>query len=172
MENWLKGFHCDEQDRPKYEELLAFMKTKEPKEDSLIMILHHCQDLFGYIPRDAMSLAAAYLKLPLSKVYGVVTFYSYFSEVPKGKYSISVCLGTACYVKGGKQVLDALKDELQIDDGETTEDRLFTIVETRCLGDCANAPIVMVNDEVFGQMTPDKIRKLVRKYRREESLNA
>lgn len=172
QEDWMSGFICTEKEQPLYDNLISFMKTKERVESSLIAILHHCQHTFGYIPQDAMSLAALYLNLPISKVYGVVTFYSFFTEVPKGKYAISVCLGTACYVKGAQQILGALEDELKIKVGETTEDKLFSIVETRCLGDCANAPIVMVNEEQYGHMDPDKIRKLVQKYRKEESENA
>lgn len=172
QDDWKKGFICSEAEKPLYDDLIAFMETKEPVESSLIAILHHCQHTFGYIPQDAMSLAALYLGIPISKVYGVVTFYSFFTEVPKGKYAISVCLGTACYVKGAQQILGALENELKIEAGGTTEDRLFSIVETRCLGDCANAPIVMVNDEPYGHMDADKVRKLVRRYRKEESENA
>lgn len=148
-----------------YEQLIEFMRSVPLEESSLIAILHFTQDLFGYIPDRAMLLIAEGLHIPSSKVYGVVTFYSYFTLQPKGKYNFSVCMGTACYVKGANDVLEALKDELKIDDGETTSDGVFSIQATRCLGDCAAAPVVMVNDASYGHIDTSSIRELVRDYR-------
>lgn len=163
---------CCSGEQAVYESLVAYMKTLPASENSLIAILHRAQNLFGYIPREAMYVIAQYLDLPVSKIYGVVTFYSYFTEKPKGKFAFSVCLGTACYVKGAQDVLEALEEELGIKTGDTTDDRMFSIIQTRCLGDCANAPIVMVNDQLYGNMNPDSVRKLVRDYRKEIEANA
>lgn len=152
-----------------YEQLIEFMRSVPLEESSLISILHFTQDLFGYIPESAMLLIAEGLHIPSSKVYGVVTFYSYFSLKPKGKYNFSVCMGTACYVKGANDVLAALQDELKIQDGETTTDGIFSIQATRCLGDCASAPIVMVNDASYGHVDTSSIREIVRNYRKKAS---
>lgn len=160
--------NCNEKEYALYEELLAFMEDKEKTESSLISILHKAQNLFGYISKDAMEIISKELGLPVSKIYGVVTFYSYFTLKPKGKYSFSVCLGTACYVKGANDVLAALEDELGIKSGDTTADFLFSIIPTRCLGDCSRAPIVMVNDELYGYMDAKKVRDLVKQYRKGE----
>lgn len=156
-----------EAERALYDELEAYLAVQEKAERSLIAVLHKTQNLFGYIPEPAMYLIADQLRLTAADVYGVVTFYSYFTLKPKGRYAFSVCLGTACYVKGAQDVLEALQDELHIKAGDTTEDRLFSIVPTRCLGDCANAPVVMVNGRLYGHVTPESVRKLVRQYRKE-----
>lgn len=154
-----------EDEDEQYQALLDFMDTVPQEESSLIAILHFTQDLMGYIPRPAMMLIAEVLGIPSSKVYGVVTFYSYFSLQPKGRYNFSVCMGTACYVKGSQDILEALQDELELEEGQTSEDGLFSIQATRCLGACADAPIVMVNDEVHGPMDPSSVRNLVRQCR-------
>ena len=153
------------EDKARYEDLLAFMRTLPLEESSLIAILHRTQTIFDYIPQTAMLLIAEALRIPSSKIYGVVTFYSYFTLKPKGKFNFSVCMGTACYVKGSQDVLSALEDELGIKDGDTSADGIFSIQATRCLGDCAHAPIVMVNDASYGQMNPKSVRALVRQYR-------
>lgn len=138
------------------------------KESSLISILHKTQDLYGYIPREAQGFIAKELGIPASKVYGVVSFYSYFVDKPKGKYQISVCLGTACYVKGAADVLKRIEEELGIKFGETTEDLQFSIAQTRCLGDCSNAPVLMINQELFGKVHPDEVPLILEKYRNKE----
>lgn len=135
------------------------------EESSLITILHKTQDLYGYIPREAQGYIAKQLNIPASQVYGVVSFYSYFVDKPKGKYQISVCLGTACYVKGALDVLTRLEKELGIKFGETTPDLQFSIAQTRCLGDCSNAPVIMINDELFGKVSPDEVPLILNKYR-------
>lgn len=134
-------------------------------ESCLITILHKTQDLYGYIPREAQGYIAGKLNIPASKVYGVVSFYSYFVDKPKGKYQISVCLGTACYVKGAADVLARLEKELGIKFGETTDDLKFSIAQTRCLGDCSNAPVLMINDELFGKVSPDEVPLILNKYK-------
>lgn len=148
-----------------YEELVAYLQTKERKESSLIDVMHKTQNLFGYIPRTAQLLIGEMLDIHTTKVYGVLTFYSFFTEKPKGKYAISICLGTACYVKGAQKVLEAFEKELGIKGNDTTDDRLFSIVPTRCLGDCSNAPIVMVNEDVWTRVEPAKAKEIVAHYR-------
>ncbi|MDO5100338.1 MAG: NADH-quinone oxidoreductase subunit NuoE [Eubacteriales bacterium] len=134
-------------------------------ESALIQILHRTQDLYGYIPREAQGFIAKQLGISAAKVYGVVSFYSYFVDKPKGKYQISVCLGTACYVKGAADVLKRLEEELGIHFGETTPDLKFSIAQTRCLGDCSNAPVIMINDTLFGKVTPDEVPLILAQYK-------
>lgn len=136
-------------------------------ESALITILHKTQDYYGYIPKEAQAYIAEELNIPASKVYGVLTFYSYFMDKPKGKYQISVCLGTACYVKGATEVLKSLEDELGIKYGETTRDLKFSIAQTRCLGDCSNAPVVMINDKLYGKVQPTEIATILAEYKKE-----
>ena len=135
------------------------------EESSLISILHKTQEYYGYIPRESQAFIAKELGIPASKVYGVVSFYSYFVDKPKGKYQISLCLGTACYVKGAADVLARLEEELGINFGETTEDLKFSIAQTRCLGDCSNAPVLMINEEIYGKVSPDEIPIILQKYK-------
>lgn len=137
------------------------------KDDSdLIEILHLVQNTYGYIPEDMITLISKTLDIPPSRIYGVITFYSRFSLVPTGKYSISVCMGTACYVKGAGDILDEVKKELGINSGETTEDGLFSIVETRCIGACGLAPVVTVNEEVHGRLKKGDMTKIIDELRK------
>ncbi|MDD6920182.1 MAG: NADH-quinone oxidoreductase subunit NuoE [Eubacteriales bacterium] len=145
--------------------LQQIIDKSDKKESSLIMILHETQNLYGYIPREAQGYIAQQLSIPASKVYGVVSFYSYFVDKPKGKYQVSVCMGTACYVKGAEDVLKRLEEELGIAFGETTEDLKFSIAQTRCLGDCSKAPVIMINDETYGMVTPDEVPLILNKYK-------
>ena len=135
------------------------------QEGSLIPILQKAQDLYGYLPEKVIKRISFKLSKPYSEVAGVVGFYSYFSTVPKGKYEIRVCLGTACYVRGANDVLEAIKDELKIDVGETTEDRLFSISAGRCFGACGLAPVIMVNEEVYQRVKPSKVGEILNQYR-------
>lgn len=132
---------------------------------ALIPILNEVQDLFGYLPLEAQELISKELKMPLTEIYGVATFYAKYTLKPSGKYRISLCLGTACYVKGAAHILERLKEVLKINIGETTEDGLFTLEETRCLGCCALAPVMMVNEEVYGKLTPEDVDKIIRTYK-------
>ncbi|MDO5028663.1 MAG: NADH-quinone oxidoreductase subunit NuoE [Bacillota bacterium] len=137
------------------------------KNDSdLIEILHLVQNTYGYIPEDIITLISKTLDIPPSRIYGVITFYSRFSLVPTGKYSISVCLGTACYVKGAGAILEEIKEELGIDSGQTTEDGLFSIVETRCIGACGLAPVVTINEEVHGRLKKGDMKKIIDELRK------
>lgn len=133
----------------------------EPIKDNLIQLLNEIQDHYGYIPQEAQKELSEFLKVPMAEIYGVITFYSRFSLKPKGKYNISVCLGTACFVKGSQKILDRLKDRLKIDVGETTADGKFSIEETRCVGACGLAPVFTVNGEVYGKATVQKLDQVL-----------
>ena len=128
-------------------------ETYLPEKDNLIQILNEVQDKFGYIPELSQKLISDYLKIPMAEIYGVITFYSRFTLEPKGKYTISICMGTACYVKGSQKILDRLKERLNILPGQTTEDGMFSVDETRCVGACGLAPVFTVNGEVYGKAT-------------------
>lgn len=130
----------------------------------LMPILQAAQGIFGYLPYEVQDYIAKGLGIPLSEVYGVATFYSQFLLKPKGKHTINVCLGTACYVKGAQAVLDRLEEALGIKDGQTTDDGKFSIVGTRCLGCCGLAPVIMIDDTVYGNLTADDIPRIISKY--------
>lgn len=132
------------------------------KPGALIPILQQTQNMFGYLPEGALKKISTRLNKPYSEVAGVVGFYSYFSTVPKGKYTIRVCMGTACYVRGGKDLLKALSDELEINVGETTEDRKYSLEVGRCFGACGLAPVIMINDDVFQRVKPSTIPQILK----------
>ena len=134
------------------------------EEGALIPVLQSVQNLLGYLPEEALKHISLKLNIPFSEVTGVVTFYSYFSTVPRGKYIVRVCLGTACYVRGGKEVLEAFRDYLGINVGETTDDKLYSLEVGRCFGACGLAPVVMVNEDVHQRVKPSKIRELLKLY--------
>lgn len=136
---------------------------------ALIPALQAAQNMFGYLPMPAMKMISEKLDTSMSKVLGVVTFYSFFSTIPRGKYVIRVCLGTACYVRGGQHVVDSLKEALEIDVGQTTTDRLFTLEVARCFGACGLAPIFMVNEDVYPHVNPAKVSDILALYRNRES---
>ncbi len=127
----------------------------------LINILHEAQHLLGYLPEDVQRVIAHKLNIPVSKVYGVVTFYTFFTMSPKGKYPISVCLGTACYVRGSEKLLEEFKRVLGIDVGETTPDGKFSLDCLRCVGACGLAPVVMVGEKVYGRLQPESVKKII-----------
>jgi NADH:ubiquinone oxidoreductase subunit E len=137
-------------------------------EGALIPVLQMAQKMFGYLPESVLKKISLTLNKSYSEVAGVVGFYSFFSTVPRGKYLVRVCLGTACYVRGGKKVLSALKKELEIDVGQTTQDRLFSLDIGRCFGACGLAPVIMVNDDVHQRVKPVKIAQLLDTYRNNE----
>jgi NADH-quinone oxidoreductase subunit E/NADP-reducing hydrogenase subunit HndA len=136
----------------------------EKKERYLIPVLQEAQDEYGYLPEEVLKEIAVGLNLSLSQVYGVVTFYSQFHQQPRGNNIIRVCMGTACHVRGGDSVMEAIKDELGIDAGETTDDLEFTLESVACIGACGLAPVIMVNDETHGRLTPEKIPGILAKY--------
>ncbi|MBN2494130.1 MAG: NAD(P)H-dependent oxidoreductase subunit E [Deltaproteobacteria bacterium] len=140
------------------------------KPGALIPVLQIAQGILGYLPVEALKRISLGLQVPYSEVAGVVGFYSYFSTIPRGKHVIRVCLGTACYVRGGKDVLEAIKHELEIDVGGTTEDRVFSLEVARCFGACGLAPAVMVDKTVHKRVRPMKIRQLLAPYYEMESM--
>ncbi len=139
---------------------------------ALMPVLQGAQGIFGCVSEDVQKYIADGLNVPLSEVYGVATFYAQFSLQPKGKYLISVCLGTACYVKGSQSVLDKLSEILEIPVGSTTPDGIFTLEATRCLGACGLAPVMMINGEVYGRLTPDAVPAIIDKYKAIEKAEA
>jgi NADH:ubiquinone oxidoreductase subunit E len=153
------------------EQLEDVLTEYREKPGALIPILQTAQTMFGYLPQKALRRISTVLDKPFSEVAGVVGFYSFFSTVPRGKYLVRVCLGTACYVRGGKQVLDAIKKLLAIDIGETTPDRLFSLEIGRCFGACGLAPVIMVNDDVHQRVKPSKLNDLLNTYRAKETVH-
>ena len=131
---------------------------------ALIPVLHHAQEVFGYLPHDVQVLVAEGLDVPLSEVDGVITFYSLFTSEPRGKYKIGICLGTACYVKGAAAVLEELKKQVGVDIGKTSADGLFTLEVTRCVGACGLAPVMTIGDDVYGRLTPEDVAGILDKY--------
>lgn len=149
---------------PRYERLRDVIVAYEAREENLIQILHAAQELFGYLPHEVLSFVADRLDLPYSRVAGVVTFYSLFSTQPRGRHTIHVCLGTACYVRGGRKVLDKLKENLGVEPGQTTGDRRFSLGVMRCIGACGLAPAVSVDDDVLKRVNPNRLTELLKKY--------
>jgi NADH:ubiquinone oxidoreductase subunit E len=153
----------------KMDDLRAYMKEVKDKpysESYLIAVLHKVQGLFGYLPREVMDEVALTLEIPTAHIWGVATFYHYFNLEPIGKHTISICMGTACYVKGAENVLDTLKKELNVEVGRTTEDGLFTLHEARCLGACGIAPVIMIDDKIYGELDSKKTVEVLNQYRK------
>ena len=133
----------------------------KPEKDNLIQMLNEIQEHYGYVPQETQKELSEFLNMPMAEIYGVITFYSRFSLKPKGKYNISVCMGTACFVKGSQKILDRLQERLKIEVGETTADGKFSIEETRCVGACGLAPVFTVNGEVYGKATVQKLDQVL-----------
>lgn len=142
------------------------------REGSLIQALHMAQGVYGYLPLEVQKIIADTLELPLSQVSGVVSFYSFFSTQPRGKHTIRVCMGTACYVRGGKKIQERLHEILNVGPGETTEDGLFTFEVARCIGACGLAPALSIDDVVYKQVNPDKLGQILARYREEGQRDA
>jgi len=153
---------CVDEKERKLQEIID--KYKDTK-GALIPVLHEAQDLYGYLPIEVQKKIAEGLDVPLSEVYGVVTFYAQFSLKPKGRFQINVCLGTACYVKGSNLILDKLQEKLGIHVGDCTEDGKFSLNACRCIGACGLAPVIMINDDVYGRLVPDDVEKVLEKYK-------
>ncbi len=149
----------------KVKELRNSMRKNKDEKGVLMATLHTAQDSFGYIPIEIQRLISEELEIPLSEIYGVATFYSQFSLIPKGENKISLCLGTACYVKGAQDILDELIEILGIEVGETTPDGKFSIEDTRCLGACGLAPVMVINDDVYGKLKKGEVEEILNKYR-------
>ena len=161
-----KCSNCMEQKlRQEVREILEQYTTSK---DNLIQILNEIQEKYGYIPKEAQLEISDYLKIPMAEIYGVITFYSRFTLKPKGKYNVSVCLGTACFVKGSQAILDRLKSRLNIQEGEKTKDGKFSIDATRCVGACGLAPVFTVNDEVYGKATVKKLDEVLDEYMKKD----
>lgn len=134
------------------------------KPGGLIPVLEEAQVALEYLPISVQKRIAEGLNLPLSRVYGVVTFYSFFTMTPRGKHTVRICLGTACYVRGGKALSDTLKKEFGIDEGETTPDRMFTLETVRCLGACGLGPVIVIDENVHGRVKPAKVKEVLSQY--------
>jgi NADH-quinone oxidoreductase subunit E/NADP-reducing hydrogenase subunit HndA len=134
------------------------------QEGELINVLHKCQETFGYLPAEVQEVISEKMGIPAAKVYGVVTFYSFFTMIPKGKHPISICTGTACYVRGAETVLAEFKKELGIEVGQTSEDGNFSLSCLRCVGACGLAPVVLVGDKTYGRVAPDDVRDIIDEY--------
>jgi NADH-quinone oxidoreductase E subunit len=145
----------------KLDELLAHYQGVK---GALIPVLQEAQNIYGYLPKDVIKYIGQKMSIPTSQIYGVVTFYAQFHLTPRGKNIIRVCMGTACHVRGAKGILTAIEEELQVAVGKTTPDLKFTIESVACIGACGLAPVIMVNDDTHGRLTPDRIPEILAKY--------
>ena len=150
------------------QKLLEVIAKNKDIPGALLPVLHEAQEIYGYLPIEVQQMVADGLNVSLSEVYGVATFYSRFSLTPKGKHQISVCLGTACYVKGSDKVLEEVEKMLGIKSGECTPDGLFSIDSCRCVGACGLAPVLMIDEEVYGKLTPAEVHKIIANYMAKE----
>ncbi len=146
------------------EKLMKVISGLKGRTDATMTLLQEAQDIYGYLPEEVLKKISDETLIPLEKLYGVATFYSQFSLYPKGKYQISVCLGTACYVKGSGDIYNALMEKLGIEGGECTPDGKFSLDACRCVGACGLAPVMMINDEVYGRLTVDQLDGILAKY--------
>ncbi len=159
--------HCSKEAEPKTKEDLEMEKVFAQyagQKGALIPVLQKSQDIYGYLPAEALKEISKRLQIPLSKIYGVVTFYAQFHLKPRGRNIIRVCLGTACHVRGGAKIVEAVTNAIGIKDGETTEDLRYTFESVACLGACGLAPVMMVNDDTHGRLTPDMVKGLLEQY--------
>jgi NADH:ubiquinone oxidoreductase subunit E len=151
-------------DEDKFKALQVIIVDYERKESNLIQILHMAQTIFGYLPEEVLRFISAEMDMSLSKIKGVVSFYSLFSTEPKGRHTIQVCLGTACYVRGGKKVIEKLNKLLDIDVNQTTKDQRFTLEVMRCIGACGLAPALSIDGEIHKRVNPNKLQEILKKY--------
>ena len=151
-----------EKTRLKIEEIC---KSFDNQPGELINVLHKTQEFLGYLPAEAQEVIAKELNVPTAKVYGVVTFYSFFTMIPKGRFPVSICMGTACYVRGAERILDEFKHQLGLSVGETAADGLFSLASLRCVGACGLAPVVLVGEKVYGRLASDDVKGIVDEYK-------
>jgi len=151
------------------EPLTEILENFEKKEKDLIPVLQKAQNVYGYLPKEVIVEVGNQLGLSFVEVYGVITFYSQFHLEPRGKNIIRVCMGTACHVRGGDQILEKLKSQFKIEDGETTEDLQFTLETVACIGACGLAPVIMINDDTYGRLEPKDIPKILKEYKENNS---
>ncbi|MDF2840157.1 MAG: NAD(P)H-dependent oxidoreductase subunit [Clostridia bacterium] len=149
-------------DSEKLNNLSSYIESLEHAEGELINILREAQEIFGYLPSEVQLFIARKLGIPAAKVYGVATFYSYFTMEPRGKHIISVCLGTACFVKGADKIVEEFRKQLKIKDGTTSEDGMYTIDSIRCVGACGLAPVVIVDGKVHGRVKPEDVAAIIK----------
>lgn len=152
-------------EKEKFAELSAYIDSIHATEHELIAVLHRAQHIFGYLPKEVQEFIAERLNVPISKVYGVVTFYSFFTMERKGKYVINVCLGTACFVSGSDKIMQAFEERLGIKNGQTTSDGKYTLSSLRCVGACGLAPVVRVNGKTYGNATLETVDKILNEYK-------
>ncbi|HWR94135.1 MAG TPA: NADH-quinone oxidoreductase subunit NuoE [Flavobacterium sp.] len=145
--------------------IAAICKEFNNDKGELINVLHQTQNTFGYLPEDVQEIIAENLNTSLAQVYGVVSFYSFFTMTPKGKHPINVCKGTACYVRGAERIIDEFKTLLDINIGETTKDEKFSLSSLRCIGTCGLAPVVLIGDKVYGRVTLDSVKEILEEYK-------
>lgn len=154
-----------EKNKEKIEKFKLFIAEHKDTDGALMPILQNAQETFGYLPEEVLEIISKDLKVPMAEVYGVATFYSQFSLIPTGEYVIGHCLGTACYVRGAQELLDETEELLGIKSGGTTPDMKFSIRATRCIGACGLAPVISVNDEVYGRLKKGDMKKIIEKYK-------
>ena len=146
------------------ERLYAIIENHKSQKGALMPILQEAQEVYGYLPVEVQQIVADSMDIPLEEVYGVVSFYAQFTLNPKGKYKISVCLGTACYVKGSQQIIESISQKLSLQPGEISQDGKYSLDATRCIGACGLAPVMCVNDDVYGRLVPEDVDKILAKY--------
>ena len=150
--------------KSEFAELKEYIDSVKNSQGVTMQILQKAQGIFGYLPIEVQQFISDETNIPLADIYGVVTFYTQFSTEEKGKHRIGVCLGTACYVRGSQAILDKIVDELNVEVGKTTEDKLFTLEATRCLGCCGLAPVMVIDDDVYGKLDTSKVTGILKKY--------
>lgn len=158
------AFNQDNELQEKLIQVGKMLEKYKGQKGVLLQALQEAQGIVGYLPIEVQKMVSEALNITLSEVYSTITFYSFFSLNPRGKYQVRVCLGTACYVRGADKILDRLKTELNIDVGETSKDAKYTLDACRCIGACGLAPALVINDEVYGRLTPDKVPDILKKY--------
>jgi len=150
--------------KEKLNKLEHIINEHKNQQGALMPVLHETQELFGYLPEEAQKRISEALNISMAEIYGVATFYSRFTLKPRGKYTIGVCLGTACYVKDAQGIIDKIKKEIKVGAGETTEDGLFTLEATRCIGCCGLAPVMTIGEDVYGKIVPGDVTDILKKY--------
>lgn len=155
-----------EENEEKIKQLNHIIDENRTEKGALMEVLHEAQNLFGYLPIEVQTIISKGMNIPLAEIYGVVTFYSQFTLEPKGDYEIAVCMGTACYVKGAQDIVDEIKKDLDIDVEETSTDRKFSLIATRCIGACGLAPVMTINDAVYGNLEKSEVKGILAKYKK------
>ncbi|MDF2839718.1 MAG: dehydrogenase [Clostridia bacterium] len=150
--------------KEKLSKLESIINEHKNQQGALMPVLNETQELFGYLPEEAQKRISEELDISMAEIYGVATFYSRFTLKPRGKHTIGVCLGTACYVKNAQEIIDRIKKEIKISAGETTDDGLFTLEATRCIGCCGLAPVMTVGEDVYGKIVPEDVTDIIKKY--------